>query len=102
MRHPTVYILECADSLYYTGSTTNLGQRMIQHESGVVPGFTSQRLPIRLMYTIECQTIAEAAAIEKQIKRWSHQKKKALIEGRIDLLKALAECRNETHFRRKL
>lgn len=41
----------------------------------------------------------DAIAREKQIKRWSHAKKKALIDGDFDELHRLAECRNETHHR---
>lgn len=30
----TVYILECSDGSYYTGSTTDLAKRLTEHETG--------------------------------------------------------------------
>jgi putative endonuclease len=33
---------------------------------------------------------------EKQVKGWSRKKKEALINGKLDLLKILAECKNKT------
>jgi len=38
---------------------------------------------------------------EKRIKKWTRRKKEALISGRYDDLKVLAECKNETHFSNK-
>ncbi len=43
------YILLCADGRYYTGHTDNLEHRIGQHQSGLIEGFTSSRLPVRLM-----------------------------------------------------
>jgi putative endonuclease len=39
----------------------------------------------------------DAIRFEKQLKRWSHAKKEALIAGDFETLKKLAECRNETN-----
>jgi putative endonuclease len=54
---------------------------------------------VHLAFSHEFPTLAEAAAAEQQLKGWSHAKKKSLIDGDINLLKALAECRNESHSR---
>ena len=35
-----VYILECADGSYYTGSAADLSQRLWQHETGALPSTT--------------------------------------------------------------
>jgi predicted GIY-YIG superfamily endonuclease len=45
-----MYILECADGSYYVGSTRNLDQRIMQHQSGKGSRYTSGRLPVKLVY----------------------------------------------------
>jgi len=103
MRKPCVYILRCADNKLYVGATTNLTQRLHQHESGTdEEGFTAGRLPVVLEFAMEFPTIGEAAVAEKTLKRWSHGKKEALIRGDAEALKQLAMCRNRTsHLRPK-
>ncbi len=95
-----VYILKCSDGKYYTGSTSNLEQRIAQHKSGTIKGFTSFRLPVELVFSQAFQDVNEALRAERQIKKWSHAKKNALIAGDWRLLKQLAVCANETHHRK--
>src|SRR3989304_9489253 len=76
---PFVYILKCADGSYYTGSTTNLEQRLAQHQTGFLKGYTSSRLPVDLVWWTEFPTEHDAFLSERQIKGWSHAKKEALI-----------------------
>ena len=75
------YILLCADGLYYTGHTDNLEYRIGQHQSGQIEGFTSSRLPIRLMWSQDFPTRFEALDAEMRIKKWARAKKEALIRG---------------------
>jgi len=76
-----VYILQCADSFYYTGVTNDLERRVNEHNSGLIEGSTSKRLPVRLVYQQGFQCIDDAIHAEKQIKGWSRKKKEALIKG---------------------
>jgi putative endonuclease len=85
-----MYILECSDGSYYTGSTIDLEQRIIQHQNGEGANHTKKRLPIKLVYYEEYQRIDEAFYREKQIQGWSRKKKEALIEGNAELLPELA------------
>ena len=75
------YILLCADGLYYTGHTDDLEYRIGQHQSGDIEGFTSSRLPVRLMWSQDFTTRYEALDAEMRIKKWSRAKKEALIRG---------------------
>ena len=45
-----MYILECADGSYYTGSTNNLELRLHQHQSGEGANHTKKWLPVKLVY----------------------------------------------------
>ena len=76
------YILECSDGSFYTGSTSNLELRLLQHQNGEGSNYTKKRLPIKLIYFEEFQNIDEAFYREKQIQGWSHKKKEALINGK--------------------
>ena len=61
-----MYILECADGSYYTGSTTDLELRLQQHQSGEGANHTRKRLPVRLVYYEEFDRIDEALREDKQ------------------------------------
>ncbi|MEO7372901.1 MAG: GIY-YIG nuclease family protein, partial [Terrimesophilobacter sp.] len=45
-----IYILECADGSYYTGSTVDLERRLWEHENGLGANFTRQHRGARLVY----------------------------------------------------
>lgn len=85
-----MYILECSDGSYYTGSTNNIELRSVQHQSGEGANHTKKRLPVKLIYYEEFQRIDEAFYREKQVQGWSRKKKEALINGSFDLLPTLA------------
>lgn len=87
-----MYILLCADGSYYTGSTTDLERRLEQHQNGEGANHTKKRLPVSLLYYEEYSRIDEAFYREKQVQGWSRKKKKALIEGKSDLLPLLAKA----------
>lgn len=93
-----MYILECADGSYYTGSTNNLELRLQQHKNGEGANHTKKRLPVKLLYTEEFERIDEAFYREKQIQGWSRKKKEALMNGDFGELSQLA--RNYTEFPR--
>jgi predicted GIY-YIG superfamily endonuclease len=102
MRSSWVYILQCTDGSYYTGCTTNITKRISEDEQGIIPGFTSRRLPVTLVYSQEFPDIRYAINAERQIKGWTRKKKEALIHGDFDLLHELAQCRNETNYKKLL
>lgn len=85
-----VYIVECKDGSYYTGVTSELEKRIHEHNSGIYKGYTSSRLPVKLVYSNRITSIIDAINAEKQIKGWSKAKKEALIMGDYDLLKLLS------------
>ena len=95
---PYMYILECADGSYYTGSTRDLERRLWEHQNGLGANHTSKRLPVRLVYCEECDRVDDAFYREKQVQGWSRKKKEALMASDMNQLHLLAVCRNETHF----
>lgn len=94
-----MYILECADGSYYTGSTNDLELRLQQHRNGEGANHTKKRLPVRLLYFEEYSRVDEAFYREKQIQGWSRNKKEALINNFPKDLKTFAECMNDSHYK---
>jgi len=76
-----MYILQCSNGQYYTGSTNDLDRRLAQHQNGEGANFTKKHLPVELVYYEEFQRIDEAFYREKQVQGWSRKKKEALIKG---------------------
>ncbi|MCU0849183.1 MAG: GIY-YIG nuclease family protein [Spirochaetes bacterium] len=91
-----MYILECADGTYYTGSTWNLEKRINEHQNGKGAKYTSRRFPVTLVYFEQFISIRDAFNREKQIQGWSHAKKSALIEKNHIKLHELSVCKNKT------
>jgi len=96
-----MYILECSNGTFYTGSTKDLDRRIAQHQAGEGANYTKKHLPVKLVYYEKFQRIDFAFEREKQVQKWSRKKKIALMSGRIDLLHPLAECMNKSHYKAK-
>ena len=87
-----VYILKCADDTYYTGFTSNLENRVEEHQQGKYEdSYTFKRKPIELVFYCEFSNVEMAIETEKQLKKWSKAKKEALINGEYEKLPNLAK-----------
>lgn len=86
-----VYILRCADGSYYVGSTRkSLEERVAEHNSGLLRGYTRSRRPVTLVWSQEFERITDAVAMERRLKGWRRDKKEALIRGELEALPDLA------------
>lgn len=99
---PYMYILECSDGTYYVGSTWHVLERVQQHNDGQGATYTRQRLPVRLLYSEEYASIADAFAREKQVQGWSRRKRRALVENRGWELPSIVRQEKERRFRARL
>ncbi|WP_138433755.1 GIY-YIG nuclease family protein [Winogradskyella algicola] len=87
-----VYILKCSDNTYYTGFTSDLSKRVLEHKLGKhLDSYTYSRRPIELLYCAEFTNVEIAIETEKQIKKWSRSKKEALINNQFEKLPNLAK-----------
>lgn len=66
-----MYILECNDGTFCTGSTKDLNRRIEEHNSGKGANYTSKRTPVKLMYFEEYWSVKDAFFREKQVQKWS-------------------------------
>lgn len=74
-----MYILECSDGSFYTGSTNNLADRLMTHFSGNDANHTKKRCPLKLVYFEKYEQVYDAFYREKQNQKWRREKKLALI-----------------------
>ena len=87
-----VYILRCSDGSLYIGHAQNVLQRIETHNDGRGALWTACRRPVVLVYQEPFPDEARAITRERQLKRWTHAKKEALIIGNTCRLKALSKC----------
>ena len=92
-----VYILECAYETYYVGSAADPAFRLEYHQSGRGADYTAKRLPVRLVFQEVHPSVDAARQRERQIKKWSHAKKAALVAADRGRLKDLSR----SHQRKK-
>lgn len=78
----------------YTGVTSNIEQRILQHKQWVFDWFTKKYCVYRLVWFQECATIMEAIEYEKIIKWRKREKKIQLIEDENKDWKDLSSERN--------
>jgi putative endonuclease len=91
MRTYFTYIVRCADGTFYTGITNDIERRFAEHGDGRDPTcYTHSRRPLHLVYVGEFDRPDDAIAFEKQLKGWSHKKKRAFAERDWPLLARLA------------
>ena len=90
---PFVYILRCADNSLYVGHTSDLTSREDSHNRGTAVSYTAARRPVQIVYSEGHGSLTAAVRRERQLKRWSGQKKEALIAGDALTLKSLSRRR---------
>lgn len=82
MKQPCVYMMtNRRDGTLYVGVTSNLVQRVWQHKSGFVEGFTKRYSLHRLAWFEVHETMESAISLEKQLKAGNRERKLRLIEA---------------------
>lgn len=77
-----VYIARARTGRFYVGITTDPTERIIEHNSGNGSRFAKQQGPFGLVYVSQpLPNKSEARKREIQIKGWTREKKRKLING---------------------
>ena len=69
------------DSVLYIGVTSNLPRRLYEHRNGLVEGFTKAYNVHKLVYYETTGDVYSAISREKQLKKWSRNKKNILVNS---------------------
>ena len=76
-----VYILRCADETLYTGVTTDVERRLIEHNAEKsITKYTRARQPVTMVYKETVDSRSSAGKREVFIKSLTRAQKKSLIE----------------------
>lgn len=70
-----VYLLECKDKTFYTGSTNDINKRLAVHNAGNGAKYTRGRLPVKLKYSESFETKSQALKREIEIKKLNKKEK---------------------------
>ena len=68
------------NKVIYIGVTNNLERRIYEHKEKLIDGFTKKYNVYKLVYFEDTSDVLSAIEREKQLKKWSRQKKINLIE----------------------
>jgi len=84
-------LINHTNTTFYIGVTNNINRRILEHQSGGVPGFTQKYHLKKLIYLEESANIIDAIAREKQLKNWHR-------DWKINLIKSLNPSLNDLSY----
>ena len=76
-----VYIMASRSHQLYIGLSSNIHKRVWQHKNRIFDGFTCRYNVDRLVYFENFEDVRNGIDRERQLKRWSREKKIALIQS---------------------
>ncbi|MFO8048155.1 MAG: GIY-YIG nuclease family protein [Desulfosudaceae bacterium] len=76
-----VYLLECADHTLYCGVTTDLANRLQQHQAGEGAKYTRSRRPVKLVAHSQRLTKSKAFQLEYFLKKQPRARKKDFLKA---------------------
>ena len=90
----SLYIVRCADGSLYTGISTDVSRRILEHENGKRGArYLRGRGPLKLEYAEVVGNRSAASRAEYIVKQLDRDGKKNLIAGRLSLAELLwQEC----------
>lgn len=78
-----LYIIKCADKTLYTGITTDLKRRTIEHNSNKLGAkYTSSRRPVKVVFIKKFKNRSGASKEEARIKKLTKPQKLELIKNK--------------------
>jgi len=76
-----VYIIKCKDGSLYTGITTDVKRRFLEHKTGKGAAYTVSHPVSKVVYIEKYKDRSSASKREAEIKSWPRGKKLNLIKG---------------------
>ncbi len=74
-----VYIIQAEDDSYYTGISTDVERRFLEHKNGQGAKYFNIRRPIKIVHIEANHTRSSASKREAEIKKLTHNEKYALL-----------------------
>ena len=83
-----IYMLRCSDNSLYTGVTTDVERRVIEHNAKKsVTKYTRVRQPVEVAYQEKAESRSAACKREAQLKKLTKKEKETLVESKSLLVK---------------
>lgn len=77
-----VYIVECSDKSLYTGITTDIDRRVMEHNTSTKGAkYTRSKRPVSLVYKEHCENRSIASKREYEIKKLKRADKLLLVSN---------------------
>ena len=77
-----VYLVACADTTLYTGVTTDLARRVLEHNTSKKGAkYTSSRRPVTLVFSKKYKSRSAAQIAEAKMKKLSRAAKLSIIKS---------------------
>ena len=76
------YLARCSDHSLYAGTCMDTMRRERTHNEGKGAKYTRSRRPIKIIYTEEFPTLAQARRREAEVKKFRKKEKEALAASR--------------------
>ncbi len=76
------YLARCADGSLYAGTCFDLRKREQKHNSGSGAKYTRSRLPVRIVYNEEHESLSNARRREAEVKKWSKERKEEFLDNK--------------------
>jgi putative endonuclease len=73
------YLARCADGSLYAGTCINPAEREATHNAGKGSKYARSRLPLKIIHLEPFETLSEARRREAEVKKWTKEKKEALL-----------------------
>jgi putative endonuclease len=82
-----IYLIRCRDNTLYTGISTDVARRFIEHQQDKVKGsrYLRGKGPLQLVFQAGAGDRSQASRLESRIKRLSRATKLRLIAGEIKM-----------------
>ena len=82
-----LYLIRAHNNTLYTGISTDVERRFLEHQSGGAKAARSLKGkgPLTLMYVTKIGSHSQALSVEYRIKKLPRTKKLALINGELDI-----------------
>ncbi len=87
----SLYILKCADGSLYTGITTDLKRRFLEHKNKIGSNYTRAKKAKEIVYSEEHPDRSSASKREAEIKSWRREKKMEMIREKTGLLRRASQ-----------
>ena len=76
-----VYILKCGDGTLYTGITTDVARRFVEHKTGKGGAYTRAHGASKILYKEKSKNRSSASKREAEIKKLNKKEKIKLIKS---------------------